>query len=104
MITHMVFWKLKENAQGKTRAQNVEIIKHMLRGLLGEIPGLISLEVGENLNNGEYDAGLVTVFENEEALKNYITHPEHKKVSEFVKSVRYDRVCVDIKNQSKLNF
>lgn len=100
MITHIVFWQLKEHAEGRTKAQNIEIITKKLCELKEIIPGLISLEVGTNINDGEYDAGLVTVFEDAEALNNYKTHPEHIKVSEFVKSVRLGRACVDFESQS----
>ena len=33
MIKHIVMWKLKENAEGKTKEENAEIIKNGLEGL-----------------------------------------------------------------------
>lgn len=42
-----------------------------------------------------YDACLISEFETMDALARYQVHPEHKKVSAFVKEVRLARTCVD---------
>lgn len=95
MIKHIVFWKLKDEAEGGTKAENVAKIKQMLERLVGVVPGLVSAEVGANTNGGEFDACLVSVFESPEALHAYDSHPEHLKVRSFVKAVRLDRASVD---------
>ena len=95
MIKHIVFWKLKDEAEGGTKAENIAKIKAMLERLVGIVPGLLNAQVGANLNGGEYDACLVSEFESMEALHAYDSHPEHLKVRAFVKAVRVSRVSMD---------
>jgi hypothetical protein len=95
MIKHMVFWKLKDEAMGNDKWENARIIKERLEALPGIIPGLIENEVGLNLNGGEYDAALYSVFISREALRAYDTHPEHLKVRAFVSEARISRAVVD---------
>ncbi|MBE6938005.1 MAG: Dabb family protein [Ruminococcaceae bacterium] len=95
MIRHIVFWKLKDEAEGGTKAENIAKIKAMLERLVGIVPGLVSAQVGANVNGGEYDACLVSEFESMEALHAYDSHPEHLKVRSFVKAVRISRTSVD---------
>ena len=95
MVRHIVFWRLKEEAEGKTQWENAKIIKEGLEVLVGVIPGLLEAEVGLNENGGEYHACLMSKFESMEALKAYDVHPEHQKVREYVTKVRESRVAVD---------
>ena len=91
MLTHLVFWTLKE----ENRAENARRIKAMLEALVGVIPGLLEMRVGENLNSGEWDLALCSRFESLEALHAYEIHPAHQKVRAFVSSVRTGRAAVD---------
>ena len=90
-VTHLVFWALKE----ENRAGNALRIKEMLEALVGVIPGLLEMRVGENLNGGPYDLALCSRFESLEALHAYENHPAHQKVRAFVSQVRTDRAAVD---------
>ena len=91
MVTHIVFWKLKE----EDKATNARRIKESLEALVGVIPGLVEMRVGENINGGEYDLALCSRFESMEALHAYDCHPEHLKVRAFVSQVRTQRAAVD---------
>ncbi len=95
MVRHIVLWKLHDNAEGKDKWENAEIIKKDLEALVGVIPGLIDAEVGLNENGGEYDAILCTTFESMEALKAYDVHPEHQKIREFISKIRVSRIAAD---------
>jgi len=97
MIKHIVMWKLKEQAEGCSRAENAQKIKTMLEALRGRIDQIASLEVGINIVNSDmsYDAVLISEFENLQKLEEYKKHPEHVKVSEFVAKVREGRAVVD---------
>lgn len=53
--------------------------------------------MGLNENGGDYDAALMSKFENMEALKAYDVHPAHQKVRDFVSKVRLTRTAVDYK-------
>jgi len=46
MLIHIVLWKLKENAGGKTREENAVELKHRLEALKGLIPQIVELKVG----------------------------------------------------------
>lgn len=98
MIKHIVMWKLKEQAGGLEKSENAIEIKKRLESLRGVINEIKSLEVGININSTDesaYDACLISEFDTMEALGRYQVHPEHKKISEFVKSVRVSRTTVD---------
>ena len=76
---------------------DAEEIKRRLSALPAIIPEIRALEIGININPSENacDAVLISEFDTLETLKIYREHPEHKKVSQFVKTVRDDRSVVD---------
>lgn len=95
MVRHIVCWKLKESAEGHTKAENAGLIKEKLEALVGVIDEIKELRVGINENGGEYDVLLETTFESMDALKAYDAHEAHQAVREFVRSVVESRVAVD---------
>jgi hypothetical protein len=98
MIKHIVLWKLKEQAGRNTKQQNALRLKNELEELNGQIPGLIHLEVGININSGgddDADVILYSEFESREALENYYPHPLHKKIVPFAQSIRIERRVID---------
>ena len=99
MIKHIVVWKLKEHAEGKTKYENAIRLKKELESLNGQIPGLIQIEVGININansgSDDSDVILYSKFENMDALQNYYTHPAHVKIVPFAQSIRIDRRVID---------
>lgn len=94
MVKHIILWKLKEE---NNTAEIKNGIKQNLEGLLGKIDGLIEISVQtECLESSNVDVMLYSVFENEEALKNYAVHPEHVKVADtFVRPYTAIRSCID---------
>lgn len=97
MLKHVVMWRFKENAGGKSRKEHALFMKERLERLVGIVPEIRSLEVGVNEYPGEmnYDAVLISVFDNADDLKSYKEHPEHKKISAYCKEVRESRTVVD---------
>lgn len=97
MVKHIVMFRFAENAEGRTKAENLEIAKQMLEKLQGVVPTLKASNV--NINGGSnpsnYDLVLEADYDSYEALSEYIVHPAHKAVGEFMKKVRIDRACVD---------
>ena len=47
------------------------------------------------MEGSDYDAVLISEFENQEALERYKNDPRHKAVSALCKSIRTDRAAVD---------
>lgn len=97
MIRHIVFWNLKEEAEGQTKEQNAAVIREGLEGLVGKVDGLIMAQVRRNFNPGGMDLCLVSEFESKEALDAYQNNPLHLKVKEFVHKVVTDRAVTDCK-------
>ncbi|MDR9415343.1 MAG: Dabb family protein [Gracilimonas sp.] len=99
MIKHVVMWKLKEVAEGKTKAENAETMKNLLEDLPSKIEELYSAEVGINVLEGEgeaiCDVVLTVSCDSEEDLKVYSEHPDHQKVVSFIKKVVSERRVVD---------
>ncbi len=99
MIKHIVMWKLKPVAEGKTKQENAEIMKELLEGLPAKIEELDSAEVGINILTSDdeaiCDVVLTTICKDAEALKVYAEHPDHQKVVQFIKKVVQERRVVD---------
>lgn len=97
MIKHIVMWKLKENAEGNSKADNAKIIKRDLEALVGQVDVIRHLEVGINIkeDSQNYDVVLVSDFDNMEDLSKYANDERHLKVVKFVKKVVEDRIAVD---------
>jgi hypothetical protein len=97
MIKHIVMWRLKDYAEGGTRAENALKMKKMLEDLQGQIPGLIRVEVGIDFLGSEqsFDVVLYTEFTSKESLELYQSHPLHRRAGEFIGAVREARAVVD---------
>lgn len=90
MITHIVFFKLKDK-------HNIKKASEVLLGLNGKIPQLRHLEVGIDILHSDrsYDLALVTKFDSLDEMKAYQIHPVHEEVSNYMASVRESSVTVD---------
>jgi stress responsive alpha/beta barrel protein len=97
MIRHIVMFRLKDQAHGNSKAQNITIIKAKLEALRGVIPGLLRLDVGVDFSATDTSADLVldTDFVSRAALDVYIVHPAHQAVVPFLAEARTERRLVD---------
>lgn len=100
MVKHIILWQLKDEL---TEQQKKEIklgIKEGLESLPGKIEGLKCVKVyTEGMASSNADVLLYSVFENEQALKNYSTHPEHVKVADGkVRPFTKTRLCLDFED------
>lgn len=99
MIKHVVMWKLKDQAEGKSKAENAAEMKNLLEALPAKIDALKSAEVGiniiEDVNDAICDIVLITTCDSREDLKEYAAHPEHQKVVQFILKVTNERRVVD---------
>lgn len=97
MVRHVIVWTLKDEYDDSEKDVIRAGIKEGLEGLKGKIPGLVEINVyTEGLPGSSGDAMLDSLFENEDALKNYSSDPAHvevatTKVRPFVKM----RSCFD---------
>jgi hypothetical protein len=97
VVKHIVVWRLKPEAHGRTAAQNAVSIKEKLEALRGRIPGMLRLEVGLDFSREETssDVVLYSEFESRAALDGYQVHPEHEAVKGFILEARSERRLVD---------
>ncbi len=98
MVKHIVFFHLLDEAEGKSKVENAQIIKAGLEGLIDLVPCLKAAEVGINIPNAtktNYDIALVCDFESWADLDAYQAHPEHLKVAAYIGKCKDDRAAVD---------
>ena len=82
MVRHVIVWTLKDEYSDSEKEQIKAGIKEGLEGLQGKIPGLVEIKVNtDKLASSSGDAMLDSLFENEEALKNYSSNPMHVEVA-----------------------
>lgn len=97
MIRHVVMWKLKASAEGKSKLENMELIRDQLYALRSVIPEIKRMEIGFDVMGSDMsmDLLLLTEFETLETLSVYAKHPAHVKVAEYVCRVIETRVVLD---------
>jgi hypothetical protein len=96
MITHIVFFKLKDRSP-----EAVQATAQVLTNMEGRIPVLKHIEVGKDVLHMErsYDIALITKFESLDDLKVYDSHPVHVEVKNHMKQVLDGTsVCVDFES------
>ena len=97
MIRHVVMWKFKDEAEGKSRMENMEWVREHLYALVPVIPEIKRMEIGFDVKHTDMsmDLMLLTEFDSMETLAAYAEHPAHLAVSKYVCSVIETRVVLD---------
>lgn len=98
MIKHIVWWTLKEEAEGAKACENAVKMMEMLKNLEGRIPALLSIEVSTTfLHSSSEDVQVIlqTSHNTPEDLQAYAVHPEHIACVEFIKNVVSSRKAID---------
>ncbi|ULL15746.1 Dabb family protein [Paenibacillus sp. H1-7] len=93
MLTHIVFFKLKDRSP-----ESIQATVDVLENMDGKIPVLKYIEVGTDVLHSErsYDIALITKFDSLEDLSVYDNHPIHVEVKAHMKQVLDGTsVCVD---------
>ena len=96
MLRHVVSWKLATDDPERKSAQSAEIARR-LTALVPLVPSIHQLTVGADTaaTAGNWDLVMIADYDDAEGLAAYQTHPEHRKVAAFIRSVISDRTCVD---------
>ena len=90
MVKHIVVYKLKE---GVNKDEAVSVIASVLEPLVGQIPGLLKMEIRACFNGSDY--ALYSEFESRELLEAYATHPLHLEAKEHFWHFLDSRVAAD---------
>ena len=97
MIKHVVWWTLKEQAEGATAMENAQKMKKILDELR-TLPGLTDFEVSITFLPScteEVAVILQSTHEDVDAFRAYMADPEHKNVVEFTRKVITARKAID---------
>ena len=90
MVKHIVLYKFKE---GVDKQEAVKIIASVLEPLVGQIPGLLHLEIRQAFQGMDY--ALYSEFENQDALTFYAGHPLHNEAKTHFVHFIDTRVAAD---------
>ena len=90
MVKHIVMYTLKEDVE---KVSGVRFIASTLEPLVGQIPGLLHLEVRQAYQGMDY--ALYSEFESREALAAYAVHPLHLAAKEQFHHMIASRVAAD---------
>lgn len=101
MIRHIVLFKFKETANGKTREENLREARDRMLSLKDRIPQILEMTVSLAVPGSapsNYDYLLDSRFRSLEELEAYQKHPLHVAFGNFVKELREPdgRACIDI--------
>ena len=93
MITHVVLFKFKAD----TTDADIDKLAQGLGGLPELIEDIREFRFGADVIRSErsYDLGLVSSFDDLDALQRYQIHPDHQKVVAHVKAICSGVVAVD---------
>ena len=97
MIRHLVMWRFKTRAEGRTAAANRERVRQALRALPAQIPGIVEFRVA-SIDDADPEACqlcLDSLFESHEALQAYAVHPAHQAVVALLRKVRSEKRFAD---------
>ncbi|KAJ5728905.1 uncharacterized protein N7483_003413 [Penicillium malachiteum] len=96
-VYHVVLFRLKE---GVTQGQ-LNSWTEAAKGMVGQIPGLVSLEANKPLpisvpRAQGFDMGIVAVLEKAEDVAAYAVHPAHLQVHKFREELCVDTLAYDL--------
>lgn len=97
MIRHIVWWELKEEAEGGSLAENIERLLQSSASLQA-IPYLLSVEVSAKIQPSSTVAAqfvLMSTHRSLEDLEAYRVDPTHTQFAKLVTSMSASRQCLD---------
>ena len=97
MVHHIVMWNFKPEIEESQKPEIMKAMKEELEGLVGKVPGLLSLEFISNpIPSSTHDIALASTLEKAEDIAGYAVHPEHVRVANtFVRPYVCNRACLD---------
>ena len=97
ILKHVVMWRFLDEAEGRTKEENMRYCAERLRSLVGVAPTLRALRIGEDelRSPASYDMALICDFVNLEGMLAYRDFPQHKEISAYIGKVTSARVVSD---------
>ena len=96
MIQHDIMIKLIDMPEDQKKEACLKI-KELIEGLKDEIPQIKSIHVGINISPRPITFDLIasSVYENNEDLETFRSHPAHLKAVDFIQTVEKQSTLVD---------
>lgn len=98
MIRHIVMYKYKTEAEGRTKDENLAIARKLADDMAREIPELKYFQCGigsKQQVDSNYDVTLICDIENFDALAAYKLNPAHKAFGSHCHAVSEARAAID---------
>ncbi|MBD3226370.1 MAG: Dabb family protein [Caldithrix sp.] len=97
MFKHIVMWKMKEKAEGRSKLDNIKEMKKRILQLPSQIKQIEIYEVGIDELQGptSSDICLISAFNSKEDFQIYRDHPKHRQVVEFINKITSSRTVID---------
>jgi hypothetical protein len=98
MLTHIVIWKYKPEADDEQRREHVALLSR----LPAIIPEIQHFAVGFDVLRlpRSYHTGLVAAFRDRAGLEAYTVHPDHVAVADFGRIISEHVASVDFEDES----
>lgn len=90
MVKHIVLYTIRETDD---KAAAVATVRAALEPLVGQIPGLLHLEIRQAYQGADY--ALYSEFESREALRNYTGNPLHLEAKTHFHHLIATRLAAD---------
>ena len=97
MIKHVVAWTFAEDAEGRSKAENADIVAERLSALVPLMSGIVEFRLVRPQPGMEasFDLMLDSAFTDADALRAAATHPAHQEVGAYIAKVRTGRWAMD---------
>ncbi len=97
MIRHLVFWKFKPQAAGRSGKENRMLAQAALQALPEQIPVIRSFLVAciDSADPESCELCLDSTFDSREDLQAYSIHPAHQSVVRLLRQVRSEKRFAD---------
>ncbi len=90
MVKHVVLWSFNDK-------KDISIAKELLESLQGNVPHMLSLEVGVNFNENSsaYDLALITTHHDRASLEAYQDDSFHGEIRNKLNGIKSSRIFAD---------
>ena len=96
MVKHIVMFQFQEQISAEERKQKGQEVKTRTEALIDIRPGIQSLQVQlVPVGTSTHDILLEGLFDSQESLMRYQTHPAHMSIGDVLKQVGQCRACFD---------
>jgi len=96
MLIHIALFRWKEGVSEDEVSEALTLV-HAIKDKVG---GVQDIFVGKNFHseNKGYTHGVVVIAENQQALDEYRSHPDHKQIAEKIEQMEADGIGFDFES------